>query len=38
MPYLEITEIKLVHSNIVNNDYQLYSRVVYIFVPNKSFG
>ena len=26
------------HSNIVNNDYQQDSRVLYTFVPNKSFG
>ena len=28
----------LVHCNIVNNDYQQDSRVLYRFVPNKSFG
>ena len=28
----------LVHCNIVNNDYQQDSRVLYKFVPNKSFG
>ena len=38
MPHLEITEVVLVHYNIVNNSYQQDSRVVYIFVPNKSFG
>ena len=27
----------LVHCNIVNNDYQQYSRVLYTFVPNKPF-
>ena len=26
------------HCNIVNNDYQQDSRVLYIFVPNKPFG
>ena len=35
--HLEITEAVLVHCNIVNNDYQLDSRVLYTFVPNKSF-
>ena len=35
---LEITEVVLIHCNIVNNDYQHYSRVLYTFVPNKSFG
>ena len=37
VPHLEITEIVLVHCNIVNNDYQQDSRVLYTFVPNKSF-
>ena len=38
VPYLEITEVVLVHCNIVNNDYQQDSRVLYTFVPNKPFG
>ena len=38
MPHLEITEVILIHCNIVNNDYQQDSRVLYTFVPNKSFG
>ena len=38
VPHLEIAEVVLVHSNIVNNDYQQDSRVLYTFVPNKSFG
>ena len=33
----EITKVGLVHGNIVNNDYQQDSKVLYIFVPNKSF-
>ena len=36
--HLEITEGALVHCNVVNNDYQCDSRVLYRFVPNKSFG
>ena len=36
--YLEITEIVLVHCNMANNDYEQDSRVLYTFVPNKSFG
>ena len=36
--HLEITEVVLVHCNIVNNDYQQDSRVLYTFVPNKPFG
>ena len=38
VPHLEITEVILVHCDIVNNDYQQDSRVLYTFVPNKSFG
>ena len=37
MSSLEITKVGLVHGNIVNNDYQQDSKVLYIFVPNKSF-
>ena len=32
MPHLEITEVVSVHWNIVD------SRVLYKFIPNKSFG
>ena len=35
---LEITEVMLVLWNIVNNDFQQDSRVLYIFVSNKLFG
>ena len=38
VPHLEITEVALVHCNMINNDYQHDSRVLYTFVPNKSFG
>ena len=38
VPRLEITEVVLIHCNIVHNDYQQDSRVFYTFVPNKSFG
>ena len=38
VPHLEITEVVLVHCNIVSNDYQQDSRVLYMFVPNKPFG
>ena len=31
VPILEITEVILVHCNIVNNDYQEDSRVLYTF-------
>ena len=38
VPHLLLTELVLVHCHFVNNDYQQDSRVLYIFVPNKSFG
>ena len=38
VPHLEITEVVLIQCNIVNNDYQQDSQVLYSFVPNKSFG
>ena len=38
VPHLEITEIVLIYCNIVNNNYQQDLRVLYTFVPNKSFG
>ena len=37
MPNLEITEVVLVHFNIVNNDYHQGLRVLYTFIPSKSF-
>ena len=38
VPHLEITEVVLVHCNIVNNDYLQDSRVLCTFVPKKPFG
>ena len=42
MPDIEITEVVLAHCNIVNNNYQQDSRVLYTFTPNtihnKLFG
>ena len=38
MSHLEITEVILVHYNIVNSDYQLDLRVLYKFIPTKSLG
>ena len=38
VPHLGISEVLLVHCNIVNNDYQQGSRVLYTFVPNEPFG
>ena len=38
LPYLEITEVALIHCNVVTNSYQKNSRALYTFVPNKSIG
>ena len=38
VPHLEITEVILVHCNIVNSGYQQDSRLLYTFVPSKPFG
>ena len=37
MPYLKITEVVIIHCNIVKSKIQ-ESRVLYTFVPNKSSG
>ena len=36
--HLKITEVVLVRCNMVNNDYQQDSQVLYTFIPKKSFG
>ena len=38
VPHLEVVELVLVHCNLVNNDYQQDSTILYNFVPNKTFG
>ena len=38
VPYLEIVELALIHCNLVNNNYQQSSRILYTFVPNNPFG
>ena len=38
VPKLEIVEVVLVHYNLVKNDYQHTSKVLFTFVPNKKFG
>ena len=38
LSHFEITEVILVHCNMVNNDHRHDSRVLRTFVPNKSFG
>ena len=37
VPHLVVVELILVHCNLVNNDYQEDSRILYTFVPNKPF-
>ena len=37
MSHLENNEVVLIQCNIVNNEYQQDSTVLYTFVPNKSF-
>ena len=38
VPKLESVEIVLVHCNLVKNDYQHTSKVLFSFVQNKQFG
>ena len=38
VPHLEITEVVLVHFNILNNNCQKDSRVLGAFLSNKLFG
>ena len=37
-PKLESVEVVLIHCNLVKNDYQHSSKVLFSFVPNKQFG
>ena len=37
VPKLESVEVVLVHCNLVKNDYQHTSKVLFTFVPNKEF-
>ena len=38
VPHLEMVELVLVYCNLVNNDYQQDTRILYTFVPNETFG
>ena len=38
VPKLESVEVVLVHCNLVKNDYQHTSKVLFTFIPNKEFG
>ena len=35
---LETVEVVLVHCNLVNNNYEQASKMLFTFVPNKKFG
>ena len=37
VPRLETVEVVLVHCNLVNNNYQQASKVLFTFVPDKKF-
>ena len=38
VPHLEVVKLVVVHCNLVNNNYQQDSRILYTFVPNKTSG
>ena len=38
LPLLEVVELVLVHCNLVSNDCQQDSRILFTFVPSKTFG
>ena len=38
VPHLEVAELVIVHCNIINNNYHRDSRILYTFVPDKTFG
>ena len=38
VPKLESAEVVLVHCNLIKNDYQHSSKVLFTFIPNKEFG
>ena len=38
VPKLESVEVVSVHCNLVKNDYQHTSKVLFTFLPNKQFG
>ena len=38
IPSLEVVEVVLVHCNLVDNQYQQKSEILYTFMPNKSYA
>ena len=38
VPKLESVDLVLVHCNVVNNNYQQASKLLFTFVPNKKYG
>ena len=37
VPKLEIADVILMHCNVVNNNYQQASKVLFTFLPDKQF-
>ena len=38
VPHVEVVELVVVHCNLIKNDYQQDSQILYTFVPNETFG
>ena len=38
VPKLEILDAVLMHSSVVNNNYQQSSKLLFTFLPDKQFG
>ena len=38
MPKLQIADVMLMHCNVVNNNYQQASKVLFTFLPDKQLG
>lgn len=38
LPKLEILDAVLMHSSVVNNNYQQSSKLLFTFLPDKQFG
>ena len=38
LSHLEVVELVILHCSLVNNNYQQHLRILYTFIPNKTFG
>ena len=38
LPKLEILDAVLMHSSVINNNYQQSSKLLFTFLPDKQFG